>query len=108
MKTMTTKFEGNMQCNVVHIHTSFGSLSFIWMIEDEVDQIQVSQVVVYVSREMPIFASRDVRQTLIHKYNHLTEYTVSYLCFPHGRSVNSTVRSVCTYVVYMCVYCAFT
>ena len=93
---------------------SFGSLSFIWRTGDEVDQNQVSQVVLRVSREMPTFASRDVRRSFVHKYNRLSGTPKSVLRHiyasltgdqskaPSGQYVNMNIL-YCAYII-LCVF----
>ena len=58
---------------------SFGSLNFIWRVGNEVDQCQNSQVIVHLSSELPVFASRDVRRTFVQSYNRLSRTPKSVL-----------------------------
>ena len=83
---------------------SFGSLSFIWRTGDEVDQTQVSQVIVRVSREMPTFASRDVCRTFVHKYNRLSGTPKSVLRHIYASLTEDQSKAPSGQYVYVLIY----
>ena len=58
----------------VYAHgNSFGILNFIWRVGEEIDHTQVNQAIHYVSTKLPVFASRDVQQSFVQKYSHLSK-----------------------------------
>lgn len=58
----------------VYAHgNSFRSLNFIWRIGEEINHTQVNQAILYVSTKLPVFASRDVQQSFVQKYSHLSK-----------------------------------
>jgi len=84
---------------------SFGSLHFIWKCGEEVDHIQVNQAVIYVSKQLPVFTSRDAQKSFMSKYSQVSEsllqnifrnLTGDQIAAPTGK----TIASYSTIVLY--------
>ena len=58
----------------VYAHgNSFRSLNFIWRIGEEPHHTQLNEAILYVLSKLPVFALRDVQQSFIQKYGHLSK-----------------------------------
>jgi len=58
---------------------SFRSLHFIWKCGEEVDHSQVNQAVIYISKQLPVFTSRDAQKSFMSKYSHISKVFKSLL-----------------------------
>ena len=58
---------------------SFGNLYFILKYGKEIDHSQVNKVILQISENLPVFASRDAQKSFVQKYSHLSKVTKSVL-----------------------------
>ena len=57
---------------MVHVY-AYGNNNFVWRIGEKIDHTQLNEAILYVSSKLPVFASRDVQQSFVQKYCHLSK-----------------------------------